>query len=827
MKIKSIRHVALILLASWSTMQLAAAATPAPAEIKAVTKRVADWQIATFEDMGQYRALPEKRQQWNHRKKYHDLEWHCAALYAGMYQWSRIADDTKYADWLRMIGERNGWKLHRRPYHADDHAVGQFYLNMHRQLGETAMIQPTREHFDWILANPKTGILEWTAKPTDAHDRWGWCDALFMAPPVWARLAKITGERKYLDFMDQEYHATYDLLWDKQEHLFWRDSSYFERREANSNKVFWARGNGWVFGGLALMVPDLPADWKGRAFYVDLYQQMAVKLKEIQRPDGTWSMGLLGGVDGYPIKETSGTSFFVFGLAWGVNNGLLDRATYEPVIWKGWQALTECVTPDGMLGYVQPVGAAPGDSFPDYTEVYGIGAFLAAGAEVYQLACGEVKPLASAAKTTNQSDGFTTFMKDGGWCWYQDPRAIIHDGKLFIGSVKGNGDGEALVGIYDLKAGKSLGNFVMHEKFDRDDHNSPVFYARPDGSVLAMYARHSREKFHYYRISDPKDCTQWGEGIQIDHTSTLPTRDKVTYMNLYPLSQEGKLYNFYRGFEFNPSFVTSTDHGLTWGEDTHFIKSEVPGYQRPYARYAGNGTDTIHVSFTDAHPRDFGNSIYYVAFRGGKFHRADGSLIKDLKADGPLQPSDAEVVFKGSGVKTDGKPLGNAPNAAWTSAMALDSAGHPHIGYTLHVSNDDHRYRIASWDGSKWHDREVAHGGKCLYPREASYTGLITLDPADPTVVFISSDVDPATGKDLGGMHEIYRAKMGTKDNVTNIHWKAVTQNSGVRNIRPVILRDGNQRVVLWNRGQFKTFTDYDLDTVGLVETDSTRHSAQ
>jgi hypothetical protein len=290
-------------------------------------------------------------------------------------------------------------------------------------------------------------------------------------------------------------------------------------------------------------------------------------------------------------------------------------------------------------------------------------------------------------------------------------------------------------------------------------------------------------------------------------------------MNLYPLSKEGKLYNFYRGFEFNPTFVTSTDNGLTWGEDTHFIKSEVPGYQRPYARYAGNGTDTVHVSFTDAHPRDFGNNIYYAAFRGGKFYRADGRPIKDLKADGPLRPSDAELIFKGSGVKTDGKGLGNAPNAAWTSSMALDSAGHPHIGYTLYLSNDDHRYRIASWDGRKWNDREVAFGGKCLYPREASYTGLITLDPADPTVVFISSDVNPADGQDLGGTHEIYRAKVGAEDDVTTIQWKAVTRHSDVRNIRPVILREGNQRVVLWNRGEFKTYTDYRLDTVGFVET--------
>lgn len=190
-----------------------------------------------------------------------------------------------------------------------------------------------------------------------------------------------------------------------------------------------------------------------------------------------------------------------------------------------------------------------------------------------------------------------------------------------------------------------------------------------------------------------------------------------------------------------------------------------------------------------------------------------------MKAEGPLRPSEAERIYQGNGVKTDGKGLGNAPNAAWTSSIALDAAGHPHIGYTLYRSNDDHRYRIASWDGRQWNDRDVAFGGKCLYPQEASYTGLITLDPVDPTVVFISSDVNPATGKGFGGTHEIYRARVGISDDVTVIQWQPVTQDSAVRNIRPVILREGNQRVVLWNRGEFNTYTDYRLDTVGYIET--------
>lgn len=398
---KRYRNTLFILLAGCALQSSLAAAQPAPAEVKAITKKVADWQIKTFGEHGKHRAISiSKKKSYSNKKNYHDLVWHMGALYAGMYEWSTIANDPQYADWLTNIGERNNWKLYKRPYHADDHAVAQFYLNLYEDTGNKAMLAPTQKQFDWILDNPKTGSLIFCGykKPytTDCHDRWGWCDALFMAPPVWARLAKITGETKYLDFMDQEYHATYDLLWDEEEALFWRDSRYFTRFEENGKKLFWSRGNGWVFGGLALMIPDLPQDWEGRAFYIDLFHEMAKSVSQLQREDGTWSMGLLGGVKGYPVKESSGTAFFTYGLAWGVNNGLLDRATYEPVILKAWQALTECVTDEGLLGYVQPVGASPGDSYPNLTEVYGIGAFLAAGTEVYKFVGGEGAPPSSA-----------------------------------------------------------------------------------------------------------------------------------------------------------------------------------------------------------------------------------------------------------------------------------------------------------------------------------------------------------------------------------------------------------------------------------------------
>lgn len=414
------------------------------------------------------------------------------------------------------------------------------------------------------------------------------------------------------------------------------------------------------------------------------------------------------------------------------------------------------------------------------------------------------------------SHNFTVFMKEGGWCWFQDPRVIIHDGKLLMGSVKGNGDGKALVGVYDLERGKRLGSVTMHPKFDKDDHNSPVFHARPNGSVLAVYARHNRDRFHYSRMSDPSDLLKWREEVKHERVMPKP-RDMVTYMNLYELKEEGRLYLFFRGIDFSPTFSISVDHGESWGDPVQLFKSEVGGHHRPYARYAGNDKDTVYASITDAHPRDFGNSIYYFEFRKGAFYKADGTKIKNLAADGPLLPSEAELVFEGSGHPGRGADL-SAHGAAWTSDIEIDEKGHPHIAYTVYNSNDDHRYRLASWNGSKWIDREVAYGGKCLYDRESSYTGLITLDPVDPSVVVISTDVNPASGKGRDGLHEIYRAKVGSDDDVESINWKPVTKDSPVKNLRPVIARHGGRRVILWNRGEFKTYTNYQLDTVGLIE---------
>ena len=346
---------------------------PSKSAIVSVMKQVADWQIEHINDTSHTTLSGEA--------PHHIREWTHGALWVGMVQWAAMADSEKYYEFSLDIADRGNWELHDRPYHADDHTVGQLYLELYRKYGGESKYLPTQKSLDFILAHPSEEPI-WLGN-YEHMERWTWCDALFMSPPVWAKMSKITQDPKYLEFMVQEYQATTEHLWDPEEQLYFRDNTYIEKRD-HDRKVFWARGNGWVFAGLPLILEELEPETEAYAYFLDIYQQMAQKLVDIQTDKGHWAMSLLA-ADLYPTQETSGTAFFTYGLAWGINNGILDKETYLTSTIKGWDSIASAVTEDGLLGYVQPVGAEPGQAWPDKTEVYGVGAFLAAGSEIYKL----------------------------------------------------------------------------------------------------------------------------------------------------------------------------------------------------------------------------------------------------------------------------------------------------------------------------------------------------------------------------------------------------------------------------------------------------------
>lgn len=334
-----------------------------PAAVLDAMRRVGDWQL---EHPSQLRAN----------------DWVPAVGYTGIMALAETSGDAKYHDAMRAMAEANEWKLGPGKYFADDHCVGQTYAELYLRERNPRMIASMRAQFDEILAAPKDDDLTWTRK--GSTDRWSWCDSLYMAPPAWARLWAATGDKRYLDFAVKNWWNTSDYLYDKEEHLYFRDSKYFKKREANGAKVFWARGNGWVMGGHVRMLQFLPKDHPARPRFEAQFREMSERLLTLQQSDGMWRSSLLD-PRSYPLKESSGTGLISYGLAWGVNSGLLDRARFSPPVVRAWQALVKSVAPDGRLMNVQPVGEDPKQFDPDSTDAFGVGAFLLAGSEVHRM----------------------------------------------------------------------------------------------------------------------------------------------------------------------------------------------------------------------------------------------------------------------------------------------------------------------------------------------------------------------------------------------------------------------------------------------------------
>ena len=365
--------LACLLVASVAWAQPPAAPAAAPpafaadiekAAVLRVMSAAADWQLA-------------------HPSTHAPYDWTQAAFYTGMMAFARVTDNPRYEAAMKAMGVANQWRPGLRPGHADDYAVAATYAQLYQRERNPQMIAPSRALFDFLATRKYDEPLVW-GNAIEMREL-AWCDALFMGPPAMAAMSAATGDAKYLDLADRLWWKTTDYLYDRDEHLYYRDSRYFVQREKNGKKVFWSRGNGWVIAGLARMLQDVPAGFRNRDQYLALFREMAAAVLAAQSPDGYWRSSLLD-PDSRPNPETSGTGFFTYALAWGVNQGLLDRATYEPAARKGWAGLVRAVQKDGMLGWVQQIGAEPGSAGADSTEVYGTGAFLLAGSEMIRLA---------------------------------------------------------------------------------------------------------------------------------------------------------------------------------------------------------------------------------------------------------------------------------------------------------------------------------------------------------------------------------------------------------------------------------------------------------
>jgi hypothetical protein len=409
---------------------------------------------------------------------------------------------------------------------------------------------------------------------------------------------------------------------------------------------------------------------------------------------------------------------------------------------------------------------------------------------------------------------------DAGYCWFEDPRALFVGQSLVVGSVASGwqdaskrGDIESVV--HDFASSKTTVT-ELHDRFELDDHDSPAYVVRPDGKLLAMYAKHGSENHSYYRVSSGASLTMW----DAERTFTPSSSTRLTYSNLFLLkSENNRIYDFYRGLDnsYKPSFAYSEDGGDTWRSGNVVINVPSTQKHRPYVRYASNGKDTIHLLYTEAHPRDYDNSLYHVFYRSGSLHQSSGAELH-LLSQGLTQPNEGTRIFQGS-----------ADQVAWGMDLTLDADERPVAAYSVQVGSaglptgqggDDIRYRYARWDGSSWKDFPLAYGGSKLYSGEDDYSGLASIDPTDANVVYLSTNADPVSGKPLISTgdnkrhYELFRAV--TADGGQSWKFTPITKDSTVDNLRPVVPSPGadGRRALLWLRGVYRSYTNYQQELV-------------
>ena len=312
--------------------------------------------------------------------------WTRAVYYEGLMALYNLQPDKAYYDYAVSWGESHQWGLNNgiQTRNADNHCCGQTYLDLYLLDKKPERIKDLKASIDLMLETTKT-------------DDWNWIDALQMGMPVFAQLGVLYNDSRYLERMYEMYMVSKTVLggnglYNQKDNLWWRDKDFVPPyKEPNGEDCYWSRGNGWVVAALVRVLEILPKDAPHRDEYQNTFVQMVEVLIPIQRKDGFWNVSLHD-PNNFGGKELTGTALFTYGIAWGVNHGVLSKKKYLPVIKKAWNAMSkESVHSNGFLGYVQGTGKQPSDSQPvgydliPNFEDYGLGCFLLAGSEVYQL----------------------------------------------------------------------------------------------------------------------------------------------------------------------------------------------------------------------------------------------------------------------------------------------------------------------------------------------------------------------------------------------------------------------------------------------------------
>jgi len=305
-----------------------------------------------------------------------DRNWKRATYYTGVMAFYKATGDSNLLNQAINWAKKHDWQVGNEwLYPANRLTCVQTYLEIFFIRHDSTMIISARKYMDSRLSLTEPAYMR----------GWFYIDALYVGPPAFVMMSRATGDDKYIAYMNRVFWEVADQLYDKEEGLFYRDSeALFKEKSKNGKKVLWSRGNGWVIASLPRIVTYLTNDDPYYIKYEDLLRTMAASLAKRQGEDCLWRANL-GDKDDYPMPESSGTGFFTYAIAWGINNGMLDQKVYSPVVSKAWKGLCNIVDEQGKVCWGQLVGREPEEVKQEHSHEYVTGAFLLAGSEVLKL----------------------------------------------------------------------------------------------------------------------------------------------------------------------------------------------------------------------------------------------------------------------------------------------------------------------------------------------------------------------------------------------------------------------------------------------------------
>jgi uncharacterized protein YodC (DUF2158 family) len=430
----------------------------------------------------------------------------------------------------------------------------------------------------------------------------------------------------------------------------------------------------------------------------------------------------------------------------------------------------------------------------------------------------------------------TAAAPNGAWSWFEDERVVVDAAapggpRILVSSVSAGAGAEAGdVDIlwYDVNTAQQ-GSFELHDTLEVDDHNSAALWIRPDGRYLASYSTHTQssgltttdaQKVRFRVSTSPHDPSAWGN----EYAHLADGFRITTYSNLHYLPEDdggaGRLYNFHRNVGFDPNILVSSDDGNTWTPWGRLFASGGDS-DRPYVKYASDG-QRIHFITTERHPQSFNASIYSGYIEDGMLFGADGTLLDgDLSSGPPVDVTALTSVFN-----VNSTPYQGAYSRSWTVDAAIDAAGHPYAVFQARIDPgavsggsdpSTHQYFYARYDGGDWQINALARAGADITPGNggSGYTGLVALHPRDPNTLYLSTDVDPRDGLTTE-KYELYRGQ--TLDSGATWTWSAITEDSSVDNVRPIVPDwDDPRTALLWMRGNYTSYTNWNTEVVGLI----------